>query len=179
MLGWDYSEMLRQLALLDKEMLRETLHEAGHCVAAWHLGFPVRKMNVRESIAIERGYKSVSFEIPQAKLQNTPDETNFSLAIVCLAGMAAEGVMFRKTFKRSAWKSDIDDAKAYLKDVSFDEKQSILFQRAVEITKEIVQENWNQIARLTVGTYYLGPVLNGEQILELITGEAELVGPIK
>lgn len=172
-LGWDPTGVLRQLARLDKELLRETLHEAGHCLAAWHLGFPVHEMDVREWESIKRGYKIVSFEIPRAKLERTPDGAHFSLAVVCLAGMAAEGVMFRKTFKRSAWKSDIDEAKDYLKKISGDEKRTILFQRAMDLANEIVRENWDRIARLTVGAYHFGPVLDRDQILDLITGEGE------
>ncbi len=127
--GMSTSEVLCQLAQIDKELLRETLHEAGHCLAAWHLGFAVREMNVRESTAIKLGYKSVSFEIPRTRLERTPDKTNFSLAVVCLAGMAAEGVMFRESFKRSPWKPDIDEAKDYLNKISGNEKPTVLFQR--------------------------------------------------
>ena len=79
--GMSNSEVLRQLAQQDKELLRETLHEVGHCLAAWHLRFSVRELNVRESAAIEQGYKSVSFEIPLSRLVQAPDGTNFSLAV--------------------------------------------------------------------------------------------------
>lgn len=170
--GLNSTDVLRQLARLDKEMLRDTIHEAGHCVAAWHLGFTICEMNIQESIAIKRGFKSVSFEIHQARVEHTPDGTNFSLAVICLAGMVAEGVLFQETFKRSTWKSDIDDAKNYLREISTKEKASVLFQRALDVANEIVLENWNRIACLTVGAYHFGPVLNGERILDLITNES-------
>ena len=172
-LGWDPTEVLRQLARLYKDLLRETLHEAGHCLAAWHLGFPVHEMDIREWESIKRGYKIVTFRIARAKLEQLPDGTHFSLAVICLAGLAAEGVMFRETFKRSAWKPDIDEAKDYLNKISGVEKRMILFEYAMDVANEIVRENWNQIARLTVGVYHFGPVLEGERILDLITGEGE------
>jgi hypothetical protein len=171
MFGWDPTEVLRQLAQTNKELLRETLHEAGHCLAAWYMGFPVHEMDIRECESIKRGYKIVTFRISQARLEQLPDGTHFSLAVVCLAGLAAEEVMFRETFKRSAWKPDIDEAKDYLKKISGDEKRTVLFQSAMDVANKIVQENWSRIARLTVGAYHFGPVLNGEQILGLITGK--------
>ena len=86
--------------------------------------------------------------------------------------MAAEGMMFKEIFKRSSWKSDIDEAKEYLKKTSRDEKPSVLFQWAMDAANRIVRESWNRIACLTVGAYQFGPVLNGERILDLITNES-------
>jgi len=172
--GMSNSEVVRQLARTDKEMLRDTLHEASHCLVAWLLGFPVHEMNIDEFEAIKRGYKIVKFEIAGFKLKYLPEKTNFKLAVVALAGLAAEGMMFRESYKRSAWKPDIDEAKDYLKQLPNEEDQAVAFNRALNAAKKIVRENWRRIERLTIGAYHFGPILDGARVLDLMTGADEM-----
>ncbi len=54
------------------------------------------------------------------------------------------------------------------------EKRTSLFQSAMEVAKDIVQENWSRIVRLTIGASYYGPVLDGARIMDLIVGAIEM-----
>ena len=172
--GMSTSEVLRQLARFDKEMLRDALHEAGHCVAAWLKGFPVHEMNIDEFEAWRRGFKLTTFEVSGAKLAYLPGKTNFNVAVVSLAGLAAEGMIFRESYKKSAWKSDIQEAKAHLKQISGENDQAAAYRKALDAATELVKENWNMIARVTIGAYYYGPILDGSRIMDLIAGAIEM-----
>ncbi len=44
----------------------------------------------------------------------------------------------------------------------------------MEVAKDIVQENWSRIVRLTIGASYYGPVLDGARIMDLIVGAIEM-----
>jgi hypothetical protein len=59
---------------------REAVHEAGHCAACIWLGFPILHVSIGERAYLRRGGSS------SAKLQR--------LAVVCLAGPAAEKAFF-------------------------------------------------------------------------------------
>lgn len=174
MLGLSNAEFILQLAQTNKELLRDTLHEAGHCVAAWIKGFPVHEMNIDELAAWRRGFKLTTFEIAGWKLKCSPARTNFNVAVVALAGLAAEGMIFKGSHKKSAWKSDIDDAKEHLKQIPEENDQDAAYKRALDAAKELVKENWSIIARVTIGAYHYGPVLDGARIMDLIAGAIEM-----
>ena len=42
------SQLVQDIHRHDAEIISDAVHEAGHCVAAWAMGFPIVEMDLRE-----------------------------------------------------------------------------------------------------------------------------------
>jgi len=170
-------EFFRSLLRFDRDCMTPLVHEAGHAIAAWALGFPILELNVREFNSDgEGGYqKFLSYAFDAEEILSRPLETQTHMAVITLSGIAAEARAFPKAFynpaNEEAWEGDLSRVVDYIRciqepDDDFAEVLLSLYGDA----KEILDGHWPRLEWLVIGAMQYGPVLTGRQVVELIEG---------
>jgi hypothetical protein len=170
-------EFFRSLLRFDRDCMTPLVHEAGHAIAAWALGFPILELNVREFNSDgEGGYqKFLSYAFDAEEILSRPVETQTDMAIVTLSGIAAQARAFPKRFSdpanAEAWEGDLERVGDYIRCLQEpDDDFGDVFLPLYGTAKEIVDKEWDRLEMLVIGAMQYGPVLSGRQVVELIEG---------
>jgi len=164
------SDFLKKLSRLDSETVIGSIHEAGHCVAAWAFGFPILEMSIDEYRRDRDGLRNMSaaFEVSAELLNEHLAPTKFQMAVIAMAGIMAErrqsGVI-----DDAAFEGDCEKALNHLRQFFTEENdlESYLTE-VLDDVDEILDDHWEKIEMLAIAAYKLGPVLDGHTVKEII-----------
>lgn len=165
------SGMLQDLYRVEPQLLLGAIHEAGHCVATWSLGFPIIQMNISEIRPGLDGVmqKSSTYKIAPERHNENPLKTYADRAIIALASLVAERKAFPDISNEFAWGGDLEMAAEYMAHFSSDDEDTENeLEVVLEDTEIIIDDHWRKVEILAIGAYKLGLVLSGEQVKELI-----------
>ena len=173
----EFQEFIYKRSNRIRSARRYTLHEAGHCIGAWHYEHHIDRMDIRRSTTGECGQLvcMATFTIPAGRFSADWEATHFQLAVVSVSGLVAERLVFREDidiFNEFTWSTDIREAKFHLESSNrFKKKKKATLAKVLKESETIVRENWASVERLTMGALNRRRVLSGSQILKLIEGE--------
>ena len=164
------SEFVQSLYRGDADLTVGAIHEAGHCVTAWALGFQILEMSIDEFHQDLDGIRQPfsAYEVDPQRLTTDYGRTAFHRAVVAMAGIMAERRM-TGILDDTAFEGDYEGAWKYVDNLTDDGSDfEFLFAEVLDDVDNILDEHWNKIEMLTLAAFKFGPVLNGLIVEEII-----------
>ncbi|HPQ72226.1 MAG TPA: hypothetical protein PKW95_24100 [bacterium] len=176
-----FQEFIFQKSRGSRNVRRDALHEAGHCIGAWRCGFQVERIDIRRSSTGENGQSAcvASFSVMAKRFGTAYPKTHFELAVVSVSGIVAERLVFQDDidiFNEFRWANDIREAKFHLENSKkFSNKKEAEFPLVLKEAEGILRENWASVERLAMGSMKGRRVLSNKTIIKLIEGKDEIL----
>lgn len=164
------SHFIRNLARTDEDVTVGAIHEAGHCVVAWALGFQVTRMCISESIPDPDGIpqKSSSYQADEKMAADAPVVTRVRFSMAAMAGFLAE-MRITDTLDENVFEGDFEKAIDRVRNIAGSgEESDDFYEMLIEDTNLLLDEHWDRVEWLAIAAMQLGPELSGQQIVEVI-----------